>query len=299
LDVGCSAFDVRRSLPFFRFPVSSLILPRYPLDAGCRMLFEVGRWMFDVRRSLHFFSFHVSSLILPRSPFPPLSRVHGPRSMVLPQVSRFLPHPCSPPRSTLDVGRSMFDVSPILVAILIPILGFLPILVAVLITILVHCPPLRSRRPACACTHADRSSAVSSGCALDVRRSLHFFSFHVSSLILPRSPFPPLSRVHGPRSMVLLQVSRFIPHPSPFPIPSSVPSPWSTVHGPPSGFTFHPSSFPVPHFDLGCWTFDVRRSLHFLRFPPSSLIPLSYALLLFYTFFAHFSKRPLACRQNP
>jgi hypothetical protein len=34
-----------------------------------------------------------------------------------------------------------------------------------------------------------------------------------------------------------------------------------------SGLRFHPSSFPVPR-----WTFDVRRSLHFLRFQVSSLI---------------------------
>jgi hypothetical protein len=49
----------------FRFHPSSLILPPFP----------VGRWALDVRRSLHFFRFQVSSLILlsalrSPSPFP-------------------------------------------------------------------------------------------------------------------------------------------------------------------------------------------------------------------------------------
>jgi hypothetical protein len=66
----------------------------------------------DVRCST-FSAFLQLSRFLPHpspAPFPPLSRVHGPRSMVLLQVSRFIPHPSSPPRSTLDVGRLMFDV---------------------------------------------------------------------------------------------------------------------------------------------------------------------------------------------
>jgi hypothetical protein len=111
---ACSPFSPHPSLrsPLFRFQLSSLILPPSLRFSGFRFhpsslillsALRFSGFRFHPSSFIPLSAFQVSGFIPHPSSFSPLSAF---------QVSAFIPHPSSSSRSTLDVGRSMFDVSP-------------------------------------------------------------------------------------------------------------------------------------------------------------------------------------------